>query len=322
MEFFKKYWWILVILAVLAAGALFTLRKGPRRSSEIAITEELPTQEASETWVKSTDILFQDTTSTATLTLEDGTYRMYMMSDGGISYVESSDGKVFGEKISTGISQSQGKMISNPSVLEIADNNWIMVYEEQPEKKSPGGEAEPSSAKTQRNLYLATSTDGKNFQKVGIAIDSALKDNYFASVPELTKLSDGKIRMYYVSGGEAIGSAISSDNGRTWQREDGYRLENLAVDPEVIYENETWIMYYSTLPKPEVKERNAIYKASSKDGLTWKPLTKILEPANDMGFVVDPDIVKINGKYRMFFGESSGDIGAPGAINLYFADRS
>lgn len=322
MGFLKKYWWVLVILAILVLGGIFILRESPKRSTETAVTAETPKQEVQETWVKNTDILFQDTTSTSTLALADGTYRMYLMSAGGISYTESQDGKTFGEKTSTGITQSSGKMISNPSVLEVSENDWIMVYEEQPEKKSPGGEANPPSAETQRNLYLATSSDGKSFQKVGIAIDSSLKDNFFASVPELVKLPDGKIRMYYVSGGEAIGSAVSSDRGRTWERENGYRLENSTVDPEVIYEEGVWVMYYSTLPKPEAKERNAIYKARSKDGLTWEPVGKVLEPDSEMGFVVDPDIVKINGKYRMFFGESTGDIGAPGAINLYFADRN
>lgn len=320
MGFLKKYWWVLLILVIVSVGIFYAIKFLNRsQTSENTATTK---QNLSETWTKNPEILLKDTTSTSTITTKDGAYRMYLMSEGGIAYIDSADGKTFGAKIPTGISQSEGKMISNPAVLAIAENDWIMIYEEQPIKKSPGGEAEPPSAKTQRNLYLATSTDGKNFQKTGLAIDSALKDNYFASVPELVKLPNGKIRIYYVSGGEAVGSAISSDNGRTWQREDGYRLENLVVDPEVINENGVWIMYYATLPKPEAKERNAIYKATSNDGLTWKTLGKILEPEKEMGFVVDPDVIKINGKYRMFFGESTGDIGAPGAINLYFADRN
>ena len=92
-----------------------------------------------------------------------------------------------------------------------------------------------------------TSTDGKSFEAGSIAIDSAKEDNYFASVPDLIKTPDGKIRMYYVSGGQAIGSALSVDNGKTWIRESGYRLEDSAVDPDVSYKDGRWVMYYSVL---------------------------------------------------------------------------
>lgn len=318
---FKRQWWILLIILAVVLGGIFVLIKFRPTQQTQPSTSPKTTKEVQEKWVKNPTMLMADTTSTSTLKLKDGTYRMYLMSDGGISYLESSDGQTFGQKNSTGITESKGMMISNPAVLEMNDNTWIMVYEEQPAKKSPGGEAEPPSEKTQRNLYLATSNDGKTFQKAGIAIDSSREDNFFASVPELVKLSDGKIRMYYVSGGEAIGSAISLDNGQTWQRENGYRLKDSAVDPEIIYEDDSWIMYFSTLPKPEMKERNAIYKATSQDGLNWQGKEKILEPSSEEGFVVDPDVIKIDGKLRMFFGESTGDIGAPGGINLFMADR-
>ncbi|RJO61383.1 hypothetical protein C4544_02590, partial [candidate division WS5 bacterium] len=283
-------------------------------------TEEA--KEEPEVWTKNTSVLFKDTTSTCTIKINDSTYRMYLMAEGGIFYTDSTDGKTFGAKVPTGLTQTPGKMISNPSVLKVADTDWIMVYEEQPEKKPGGGPDGPPSVQTQRNLYLATSKDGKTFIKVGIAIDSSKEDNFFASVPDLIKTPDRKIRMYYVSGGEAIGSQISSDNGRTWTREAGYRLTDRAVDPDVLYEDGKWTMYYAILPLPESGSRNAIYKAVSKDGLTWeKDEAKLIEPSAEMGFVVDPDVIKTGDTYRMFFGESTGDIGAPGAINLYFADR-
>lgn len=284
-------------------------------------SSETSTPVKTETWVKDPNVFLSNTTSTCTLKLDDGTYRMYLLGGGGIVYMESSDGKSFGDKKPTGIAESsKNMMISNPAVLKIKEDDWIMIYELQPVQKQGQVEAQPSS-KTQRNLYLGTSKDGKSFQDVGLVIDSAKEDNYFASVPELTLLPDGKIRMYYVSGGEAIGSAISSDSGRSWQREKGYRLEDLAVDPDILYENGKWIMYYSTLPKPQSGNRNAIYKATSNDGLTWQKVDKILEPETEMGFVVDPDVIKIGENYRMFFGQSTGDIGAPGAIGLYAADK-
>lgn len=311
---------IFCVLALLGIGGYFLFFNKKAEKPVPAQTEEV--KEEPEVWTKNPNMLFKDTTSTCTIKINDSTYRMYLMEGGNIVYTDT-DGKTFGAKASTGLTQTPGKMISNPSVLKVADNDWIMVYEEQPEKKPGGGQDGPPSAQTQRNLHLATSKDGKAFTKAGIAIDSAKEDGFFASVPDLVKTPDGKIRMYYVSGGEAIGSAISSDNGRTWAREAGYRLTDRAVDPDVLYEGGKWIMYYAILPLPESGSRNAIYKATSGDGLSWeKDDVKLIEPAAEMGFVVDPDVIKIGDTYRMFFGESTGDIGAPGAISLFFANKN
>ena len=314
---------IVCVLSLAGIGGYFLFIKKDKKSEEtISAKVEKKEEEKSESWIKSPTMLFKDTTSTCTLKLDDGTYRMYMMGEGGILYADSPDGKTFGAKAPTGIQQTPGKMISNPSVLKVTNTEWIMVYEEQPQK-GPGGSSDGSpSAKNQRNLYLAVSIDGKTFTKAGIAIDSAKEDNFFASVPELVKVSDNKIRMYYVSGGEAVSSAISEDKGKTWTKEAGYRLSDRAVDPEVLYGDGKWTMYYATLPNPESGSRNAIYRATSTDGLIWtKDNIKLIEPKNEMGFVVDPDVIKLGGTYRMFFGESTGDIGAPGAISLYSADR-
>jgi hypothetical protein len=230
---------------------------------------------------------------------------------------------LFGTGTSTGVTEDVGKIISNPSVLNISDGSWIMVYEQQPPQGVNSSPTIPSPS-SQRDLYLATSTDGKSFSKVGIAIDSSKEDNYFASVPNLVLLPDGKVRMYYVSGGEAIGSAISSDNGKTWKREAGYRLSDKAVDPDVIYKDEngtkTWVMYYSTLTGPG----NALYKTTSDDGLTWKKGQAILKPLDSQTTIVDPDVVNLYGdNYRMYFGEakeSGSNSGQGSQFNLNYAD--
>lgn len=320
---------ILALVLITTAGLLFFINRknGPAakpKQKQIAAKPVSKKPESPEKWRKNTNILMEGVTSSCTLQLNDKTYRMYLMNEMGISYANSADGKVFGKTKPTGVTQSVGKMISNPSVLEISRDNWIMVYEEQPQK-NPGQQQGPPSAATQRNLYLATSSDGMNFKKSGVAIDSSkeTEDNYFASVPELVKLPDGKIRMYYVSGGEAIGSAISSDQGKTWKREEGFRLEDYAVDPEILYENGKWIMYYASLPVPDANNKSAIYKATSKDGLIWtKDDNRLIEPKNAGGFVVDPDVVKVGDTYRMFFGGAMGGIGANAQrINLFYADK-
>ena len=289
-------------------------------SAPTASTANTALQNTTETWKKFSDVLF-DATSTDTHKLADGTYRTYLMQEGQIVYADSKDAITYSAPMPTGITEDAGMMISNPAVIETTPGNWIMIYEMSPIKQ-PGQKEKMNGKTNQRNLYMATSTDGKNFTKSGIAIDSSKEDNYFASVPDLIKLSDGKIRMYYVSGGEAIGSAISADNGKTWTRETGYRLQNMAVDPDVMLKQingkDKYVMYYSVLSGPG----NKILKSTSADGLNWTEGQTILEATDTNTSIIDPDVVEIDANhYRMLFGEMSGDSATSGAMpKLYYAD--
>jgi hypothetical protein len=323
----KKQWvlWIIVIviMALVLLGYFYYKNKKIKLISTSSPSES-PSATISvkpeEKWVKSDKVIFE-ATSSDTHKLSSGSYRMYLMLNGNIVYSESSDAKNFQIPVDTGITESNNRMISNPSVLEINSDNWIMVYEEQPIKVKGQTDTLPGP-NSQRNLYLATSNDGKNFQKAGIIIDSSKEDNYFASVPDLVKLPDGKIRMYYVSGGDSIGSAISSDNGLTWKRESGYRLTNNAVDPDVLIkkldDQTSWVMYYSEL----TGANNRIYKSTSNDGLNWSQGIIVLAPSTSGNTVIDPDVVEIDSNhFRMFYGEMAGDsttsLSQP---MLYYAD--
>lgn len=304
---------VVLVLVIVIVGALcyyfFSVKKN-EKAAEVVATKE---------WVKQPEIVLNNTTSSDTHVLNGTTIRTYYLGNGKIEWAESTDsGKTFSAPTNTGITEENGMMISNPSVLQVSASNWIMLYEEQPQKK-PGQEKvqTPPGKDTQRNLLLATSTDGKTFQKVGTVIDSSKEDNYFASVPDLVKVSDKKIRLYYVSGGEAIASADSSDGGKTWVRNKGYSLKDSAVDPDVVFENNGWTMYYSVLDT----DKNAIYQTTSTDGLNWKNGTKIIERSNEVGSIVDPDVFEIGGQKIMFFGEfgsSSSTLGQE-SPNLYRA---
>lgn len=323
---FSWIWIIIIVLAIiiLGFGIYFWLKNISTNNYKSPATQPTASTTSLETWIKSDQVILNGVTSTCTLNLGNN-YRMFYMKDGNIVYADSSDGINFLNPISTGTTEDENKMISNPAVLKINNDNWIMVYEQQP-MKQPGWSQGPNSAKTQRNLYLATSNDGKKFTKSGLAIDSSKKDDYFASVPDLVLLPDGKIRLYYVSGGEAIGSALSSDNGKTWTREDGYRLENKAVDPDVIIKTEdnktAWVMYYSVL----TGGGNALYKSVSNDGLNWNEGILIISASSANKTIVDPDVLEINqNQYRMFFAEmgteeSSGN--NPPETKLYSANYS
>jgi hypothetical protein len=311
--------WIVLLIIVVGVGGYFEYLAWNKKTTEEPsgpTANSTKSSTTNEKWTVGSQTVKTNTTSTDTHKISDSSYRMYFNDKGGIAYAESSDCKTFGASQPTGVKEEPEKMISNPSVLEISDGNWIMIYEMAPAPQ-PGQKQGPSGPATQRNLYLATSSDGKSFTAAGIAIDSSKSDGYFASVPELVKTPEGKVRMYYVSGGESTGSALSSDNGKTWTREDGYRIVG-AVDPDVLYKSENgqteWVMYFSILDPA----KNALYKSTSSDGLTWKDGTKLFG-ATTGGAIVDPDVVEISAdNYVMFLGQSTGGGSTAGEeINLY-----
>jgi len=317
----RRLWIIVISLAIvifLGVALAFWLMKFQfnETAPSPAISQKI------EAWVKNPNKLFENVTSTDTLKLEDGTFRMFFQKDGKIVYADSKDATSFSEPVLTGIDENPGKFNSNPTVLKIKEGDWIMIYEEQPQL-APGAEKGPGPG-SQRNLLVATSSDGKSFSKAGMAIDSAKDDKYFASVPKLIQLPDSKIRMYYVSEGDKIASAVSLD-GKTWTREKGFRLEDSAVDPDPILKvccggRENWVMYFATLEG----SNNKFYKATSKDGTNWEKDEIVLRPNKENGAIVDPDVVEISaGKWRMFFGEmadGSGQMGGSAQIDLYYAD--
>lgn len=321
-------WFLIILLVIIGIGggyAYFVFNKSEKNNNTTADSTKTTTNSnnttISENWVVNSEILKTNTTSSDTHKIAEGLYRMYYMDQGQIYYADSVDCKTFSTGMSTGIKEVSGKMVSNPAVLQVSDGNWIMIYEMAPIRQPGQQNNSTPGVSNQRNLYLATSLDGKNFTAVGIAIDSSKEDRYFASVPDLVAIPDGKIRMYYVSQGDAIGSAISSDNGITWTRESGFRLKNMAVDPDVIIKTENgttkWVMYYSVLDPA----KNAMYKAVSTDGLIWNNETKIFG-ASTGGAIVDPDVVEITSTdYIMFLGQSTqgGSTGGE-EINLYRAE--
>lgn len=323
----KSKWWIWLIVILLLAGlacAGYWYYKNFYQKNTSDSEEQSETVKIPEGWVRGEKMILANTTSSCTIKLGEGSYRMYYMKDGSIVYADSSDALNFSSPISTGIDEDSGKMISNPAVLQLKDGSWVLIYEQAPAKTQGSSDKNPPGPSNQRNLYLATSSDGKIFSKVGLAIDSSKQDNYFASVPDLILMPNGKIRMYYVSGGNAIGSAASADNGKTWAKESGYRLSDDAVDPDVLYQQKNgkgdWVMYYSVL----TPEDNAIYKSTSEDGINWQKGEIVIKPADSSKSVVDPDVILLSsGKYRMFFGEAGGDSTQSGTtINLYYADSN
>jgi len=319
-------WTVIILFFGVAMGLCWWFFLRP---SEIANLEtplkESGSQETrtKEKWTRSDQPILKNVTSTDTHKLSDGTFRMFYMNEGKIVYANSSDGINFDTAQPTGIVEDKDMFISNPSLLEIKTNEWIMIYEQQPIQKT--GSSTVPGTKTQRNLYLAVSADGKSFIKLGLAIDSSKEDNFFASVPDLVKLPNGSVRLYFVSGGDAIASAVSPD-GKNWQRENGFRLKDKAVDPDVLVLQEGaethYVMYYSVLTGAD----NKLYKAISKDGLVWEKTQSVVNPLAKSSSVLDPDVFELSpNHFKMFFGEArdaNTAFGGAGQIDLYSAELS
>ncbi len=304
-------WIVLIILLILVIGYCLFQNSTKNNSTDSTKTSEKDNDSSNtttdkvpdETWLSDDEVIIANVTSSDTHLISENLIRTYYMAQGGFLFAESADGgKTYGKSAATGITEDDNLFMSNPSILKISDNNWIMVYEQQP-RRQPGqsNNMTPPGPATQRNLYLATSTDGKTFKKSGLVYDSSKEDNYFASVPDLILLPDGKIRMYFVSGGNAIGSAVSSDQGKNWLRDNGYRLSDSAVDPDVIKVDDKWLMYYSVLDP----SKNGLYVSLSDDGITWQTGKIIISKQNNSGSLVDPDVFEFDNERIMLYGSFS-----------------
>lgn len=113
--------------------------------------------------------------------------------------------------------------ITDPTVVQTARGDWLMAC------------AKASMSGT--DIVLARSTDGLHF-----AYERTLSPG---GIPELTRLDDGSLRLYY-NGLGGIVSRGSSDHGVTWSNEPGLRLSStdFIADPSVVRVNATsWYMW-------------------------------------------------------------------------------
>jgi len=130
------------------------------------------------------------------------------------------------------------------------------------------------------------------------------------------------VYMYYVgwnpgltvSTRNAIGVAVSADNGQTFQRlYDGPILDRTALEPYyistpyVVVEEGRWRMWYASGTqwrlidgKPEICYH--IKYAESKDGLHWdRPNTSCIVPRDDDEATARPAVILDGGSYRMWY---------------------
>lgn len=244
-------------------------------------------------WQKEAGIRIVDGVSSNTLFV-NGTYRMYYTKEDGIHLALSTDGLNFydaGAEIAPG---------TNSAVFQI-ENGYRMIYE-------------IDNGSTDRKLYSAFSNDGMNWTKEsGIRLQDDIESlrkngpgSSFASVPEIVKLTNGTLRMYYTTGTRSS-SALSGDNGLTWKKEGQIIVEDrqIVLDPDIIMlDDGTYLFFYSTSDSVPF-QKQWLEIAESTDGRYFKPFSGGIHPFGNTTNYVDPDVVKLsNGHYRIYFGEA------------------
>jgi len=317
--------------AAILAGILYLLAAVPALAQQTASDFS-----NGGTWSVDANPVALNRTSTCSIRVASGLIRTYYTQIGGtyprpinsvFSYNESADGSVFGAPQGVYFAQGSPGGI-NPAVAQLHDGSFLMVYE-----VDPNGLGNPSGAKV---LYALTSTDGANFgvatQLPSTALDSNANGSglLFQSVPNLVVAADGSVRVYYVAGGvSGIASMRSTDGGKTWVPDPGYRIagQNLGPgggaigpsDPTVLQMPDgSYVMFLEMATYTSAGQSNAyVINATSSDGLTFTPLTKNLFNTSS-SVQIDPDVYQsADGRWHTLFGQTTPNSSSP--PNLYHA---
>jgi len=229
--------------------------------------------------------------------LKNGKVRLYYCNSDGILSAISDDGMSFTKEQGTRISKGTGfeSNVCDPTIVYLPDGRTRMYY-----KGANNQNAGPGQSI--HKIYSAISSDGLTFQKEGLRIDSETNgDNGWASVPDAIILSDGRVRIYYVtaSGMEhGIGSAISSD-GLSFVKEEGLRVPNL-VDPALVKIGDRYVLFAASIDERFTALPKGIYYLESSDGLKFGEAVTVFQEED----VYDPSVLKIDEKtVRVFYGK-------------------
>jgi hypothetical protein len=257
--------------------------------------------------------------------LKDGRFRLYYWGSGGILSSISADGLDFEKESGVRIAPVGGSgnpesIVCDATIIDLPDGKIRMYY------KGANGPGGPGHAL--HKVFSAISSDGLNFQKEGLRIDSEKTgDRGWASVPEAIKLPDDRVRIYYVSGDfEALGGTMSavSQDGMNFQKEASARVKTL-VDPAVTFlPNGKYLLLAVVLPPPpnaplKSEQLLGIYSFTSDDGLTFGNQQLVLQEDG----VYDPSIVWLsNDTYRVFYGKDiGGQAGQPNIVTKSITGR-
>ncbi len=217
------------------------------------------------TWTKESGTRKTMATFPQVIKLSDGTFRMYFQGSGVIKSAKSTDSLTFTDEAGTRIDRTNDQSltfdnVAAPAVLQLADKSYVMVYRGSL-KEAYTAEKVPNQT---MNLFMwATSTDGLNWTKKGIAVDSRTNTDLKgqADGPELVDF-DGEIRLYFTTYLGVYQSVFSNNSFSTpkfsWTLENknaqpaGTSSAMASVppgDPTLLKVGSTWYMYYGRHPE-------------------------------------------------------------------------
>ncbi|MBI5061252.1 MAG: hypothetical protein HZB67_02980 [Candidatus Aenigmarchaeota archaeon] len=189
-------------------------------------------------------------------------------------------------------------MVTNPAVFKTIDGKYRMLFEG----------SKMFYDKNDRKLYSAVSSDGLvwiveegvRFQDAGDGKPGEL----FASVPDVIRLNDGKLRMYYTRGATSA-TALSGNEGLNWTKETNLKLRKVAIDLDIVLlDDGTYKLFFTTFEDEFGVGEQWITSASSADGINFSADEgKLIEPSTPGGLITDPDVIKTSNGYRIYYGE-------------------
>lgn len=262
-------------------------------------------------WTKESGTRIEDGVSSATLLIDD-MYVMYYTAD-GIQIAKSSDGLTFekaGIAIHNGEPGSIEEMVSNCAIIELKNGSYRMIYEGRDNKQD-------------RRFFSALSEDGYNWSKEeGVKFQDygdGKPGEIFTSVPEIIGLDNGDLRMYYTRGVSSA-TALSHDEGITWEKEGNLDFDRIVIDPDVLRIDDGYKLFFTTFDEEFGVGTQYVMSASSNDGITFTiDSGKRLEPVTINNLLLDPDSIRLpDGSYRMYFSEMQDD----GSIRILSAINS
>ncbi|MBI2075701.1 MAG: hypothetical protein HYT72_00445 [Candidatus Aenigmarchaeota archaeon] len=248
-------------------------------------------------WAKENGIRIKGVSSSTII--KSNEYLMYYTGN-GIEMAQSSDGLNFvhlGTIID--IKDVNGvDMVTNPAVFETNYGKYRMIFEG----------SKMFRDKNDRKLYSAISLDGLiwiveegvRFQDAGDGKPGEL----FTSVPDIMRLDDGRLRLYYTRGGTSA-TALSNDDGLTWIKETNLKLRKVAIDPDIVLlDDGTYKLFFTSFADEFGVGEQWIMSANSADGVNFTiDERKLIGPSAPGGLVTDPDVIKTDNGYRMYYGE-------------------
>ncbi len=185
--------------------------------------------------------------------LKDGSFRMYFQGMEGIKSATSKDGLVWTDEPGVRIDTSNNSglkltQVGASTTIQMDDGSYVLVY-----RGTISDTYDKEAPNKGTNLFLwAKSSDGLNFEKQGIAVDSrnTIYDG-FLDGPDFSKW-DGRWRLYFwtYSGiyyDSFDGKTFGGDNVAIKPKSDNPMAKfvpNPPGDPSLIQIGKTWYMYY------------------------------------------------------------------------------